>query len=405
MDVPAAEVPVAAPVAPVAAAQVSVVELPVPALPAAPRVEVLTCAKNAAVCVSNGSVAVWPKARLRSGYEFVQPDEGVLYVGANDGFFLDQARVGFEANIRDMLRLALTFDGASLLPGAAPNNPVNSTLTAVRDAYVAWTPGWYLRVAAGQQVMPADLEGSDIDQTLVFTRRSVLSRGIRPGHGIAVSGLSPERQLGVVVGNGDGAKFGPVPVTYALGIANGNGPNVLGNDNKLPAAYARVGAGYEDLVFVGLGGRYNPRTVGALPNLYTESDAVGFVDVVGRMFGLELALQGIYKNTSFVTLVPDASNPQATESGLGFVGWITANTPFGVDLFGLRPGYRLSYFDPSSAFATDQLLENTLAVRWDVPFNNLPLSIFADFTLMTELGDGAIQLSNNRVTALLQLDL
>jgi hypothetical protein len=363
------------------------------------------CGRAAAVCVKNEYVAMWPRLRLRAGYEFVQADPEVLYVGGNDGFFLDQARVGADANVKDLAHLRITFDGASLLPGSAPNQPVTPLVDAVRDAYVAWTPGWYLNVIVGQQVMPSDLEGGDIDQTLPFTRRSVVSSGVRAGHGYAVQGLSPSRQLGVVVGNGDGASIGPALIEYKLGISNGNGQNIHGNDNKLPAAYLRLGAGYEDVVKVGVGGRFNPRTVGTLPNLYTETDAVGFADVMAHVLGFELVLVGIARQTSFTTLVPDPTDPAGQETALGAVAWISVQEPFGFSLFGFAPGYRISYYDPSSAFLTDQLLENTIGVRWNVPVEALPLSVFLDFTILTELGDGARDLSNNRVTALFQLDL
>ena len=190
-----------------------------------------------------------------------------------------------------------------------------------------------------------------------------------------------------------------------VGVGNGNGQNILGNDNKLPAAYARLGAGYVDDqgtdIRIGMGGRYNPRTVGTLPNLFQETDTVAFADVDVRIQGFQVTAQAIYKDVAFDTLVPDLTG----ESGVGATAWFTMNRPLGLDLYGLRPAYRISYFDPSSSFADDQLIENSLAVRWDVPAQALPLSLIVDGTLLTEFGEGVRDLDNARLTALLQLEL
>jgi hypothetical protein len=368
-----------------------------------PRDGIPACRPTAAVCWRSENFAVWPRLRLRNGYDFVQPDSQLLTVGQNDGFVLDQNRVGFDGVFRDDVRFRLIIDVVSALPGAAPNDPVQNIGATVRDAWVAWVPSDWLLVSAGQQFMPADLEGSTTISTLPFARRSVATAGVRPGQGLGVAGLSPSRQMVLVVGSSD-ARIGNVVVEYAGAISNGNGQNVLGNDNKLPAAYARVGAGFagDDVdVRLGLGGRYNPRTIGTLPNLFTETDAVGFADLSARIHGVVFAAQAIARMTSFDTVLPDGG---PTDNGLGATAWLQLDAPFGVDLFGLKPAYRFSYYDPSSTFPDDQLLENTVGVRWDVPVDGLPLALFLDGTVLTELGEGVRDLDNARVTALVQFD-
>jgi hypothetical protein len=104
-----------------------------------------------------------------------------------------------------------------------------------------------LFVSAGQQFMPSDLEGSTTIAALPFARRSVATSGMRAGHGFAQAGLSPSRQMGLVVGSTENARVGDLALQYMLGLGNGNGQNILGNDNKLPAVYARLGVGYESL--------------------------------------------------------------------------------------------------------------------------------------------------------------
>jgi hypothetical protein len=363
------------------------------------------CRPGAAACISNEHFALWPRVRLRAGYELVQPDSQVLTVGHNDGFYLDQNRIGFDGVYKDDVRFRLIIDVVNLLPSRSPNDPVQPITAAVRDAWVAWMPSDWFYLSVGQQFVPGDIEGTTTISVLPFTRRSAATSGVRPGHGFAVDGLSPPRQTSVVIGSTERARLGSVALLYMFGVGNGNGQNILGNDNKLPAAYARLGAGYVDGagtdIRVGVGGRYNPRTVGTLPNLFQETETVGFADVDVRVQGFQMTAQVVYKDVAFDSLVPDF----AGESGLGATAWLTMDRPLGIDLYGLRPAYRFSYFDPSSSFADDQLLENTLAVRWDVPAQGLPLSLIVDGTLLTELGDGVRDLDNARLSALLQLDL
>lgn len=368
------------------------------------------CADTAAVCVKNENFALWPRVRIRTGYEFLQADPQVLYVGQNDGFLVDQLRVGLDGAFRQRVRFRFILDATSVLPGAGQNQPVSSALAAARDVWLSYSPSEWLVVSAGQQFMPSDAEGTTTIAALPFARRSVATSGVRAGHGNAVTGLSPTRQIGLVVGTGGpwgGAnpRLGPISLEYKLGLSNGNGQNFLGNDNKLPALYGRLGFGFEDLVSVGFGGRFNPRTVGAAPNLYAETDSLAFADLTVRVAGIEIVGQGIYRSTSLDTVFPDAKNDAGQETGMGGTGWIWLKQPFGLDLFGIQPAYRISYFDPSSAFATDQLLENSVGLRWDVPVDVLRMSFFADYTLLTEVGEGARDLQNDRFTALVQLEL
>jgi hypothetical protein len=246
---------------------------------------------------------------------------------------------------------------------------------------------------------------------LPFTHKSVVAGGVRNGEGNAVAGLSPARQIGVVVGSADKLAFGDIPVEYRLGVSNGNGLNNLGNDNKLPAAYLRLGSGFGDLVRVGVGGRYNPRTVGALPNLYTEADAVGFVDAAVSVAGFQAVVEAEGRQTALTTLVPDPTNPAGTETAMGGALWLGYTVDLVKDLgFAVTPAYRASFYDPSSSFQIDQLLENTVAVRIDGDPAKMPLSFMIDYTILTELGDishnvQTRDLADNRLTALFQIDL
>ncbi|MBI1948856.1 MAG: hypothetical protein HYS27_24430 [Deltaproteobacteria bacterium] len=415
-EVPKAEPPKAAPAVAKPEAPVVTAPPPPPAPPMAASAPLDPC-KGRLVCYANDLVALWPKLRVRTGFQFVEADPEILYIGQNDGFFIDQARLGAEGSMVGGIGFKLTLEAASLLPGAAPNAALTPLVGALRDAWVSWTPSPWLSLQAGQQYMPTDWEGGDVEAALPFSSKSVLSTGVRAGHGIAVAGLSPSRQVGVVVGSAPGAAVADVGLEYRFGLANGNGLNQSGNDNKWPAAFLRVGAGFAgDLVKVGLGGRYNPRTTGTLPNLYTEADAVGFGDVALAAAGAELVLTGVYRQTELATLGPDP-NPESTagqESSAGVMGTVAYDVALPeVPLLGagwhLKPALRSAFYDPSSSFQTDQLLETTLGVRLSGPAD-LPAALFLDGTLLTELGDvgaGVVarDLSDNRVTLLFQWEL
>lgn len=399
---------------PVAAEVSTAVAVPAPAPPPPPAPPVDPC-QGKLVCFANELVALWPKLRVRTGYQFVEADPEILYIGQNDGFLIDQARLGAEGSMVGGIGFKLTVEAASLLPGAAPNAALTPLVGALRDAWVSWTPSPWLSLQAGQQYMPADWEAGDVEASLPFSNKSVLSAGVRAGHGIAVAGLSPSRQVGVVIGSAPGAGIADIGLEYRLGLANGNGQNQSGNDNKWPAAFARVGAAFAgDLVRVGLGGRYNPRTTGTLPNLYTEADAVGFGDVALAAAGAELLLTGVYRQTALATLVPDPANPAGQESAAGLMGTVAYDVALpDMPMLGagwrLKPALRSAFYDPSSSFQTDQLLETTLGVRLSGPAD-LPAALFLDGTLLTELGDvgaGVVarDLSDNRVTLLFQWEL
>ncbi len=372
----------------------------------------LGCPDGTLLCFKNDVVAIWPKVRIRPGFKFVEPDSQILYIGENDGFFLDSARIGAEGNVENRVRFKLTVETASLLPGGHPNDPITPLLAAATDAWVAWTPSRWIIVQAGQQIMPSEYEGGDVAAEIPFTHPSVMAGGVRNGEGNAVAGLSPGRQIGIVVGSAEGLRLNAdIPLEYRLGISNGNGQNLLGNDNKLPAAYLRLGSGWGDILKVGVGGRFNPRTVGTLPNLYTETDAVLFVDSEVDVAGFEAVVELEGRQTALTTLVPDPQNPAGQETASGAALWLGYKLDL-VDDFGVSvtPAYRVSFYDPSSSFQTDQLLENTIGVRVDGDARKLPLSFLVDYTVLTELGDlahnvQARDIADNRLTALFQIEL
>ncbi|MCP4500861.1 MAG: hypothetical protein GY822_12945 [Deltaproteobacteria bacterium] len=354
-------------------------------------------------CLSGGGFAIWPRARILGGYHFVQPDPDVLFVGYNDGFFLDHLRIGVEGNWGGRLDFKIVADGASFLPDTEKNDPLRAMFGNLRDAYVQWRPSEYFNAWGGQFHVPNNIESSTSRAALPFSSRSVAADGVKAGHGYEARGLGLKRQLGLMVGAQD-APLGPVDLTYRLAVTNGNGINLYGNDNKLPALFSRVAVGYGDLVDVGFGLNYNPTTVGELPSLYIETEMGGFFDVAVRVLGFELIAQLMARSTSADTALPEA-DPNRFNSSLGATAWLSVDKPLGLDIFGLNPALRVSYLDPNSAFDDDQVFETSLGLRY-VPSTHMPLAFVFDVTLLFELSPtGSRALDNHRATAMMIFDL
>jgi hypothetical protein len=363
-------------------------------------------------CVANGDLAVWPRARLRVGQELIFPDPEVLVVGQNDGFYLDQARVGFGATYAGRFYALIVLELANVLQGAKPNEPVQPLVGAARDAYLLWKPMDLFQLSLGQQRMPFDVEGQVPAARLVFTNRSVASGGVRAGRGYEVLGLSPDRQLGFVAGS-PRAEFGPVALDYRVALTNGTVQNQLGNDNKLPAMYARFGASLGDWIGVGLAGSWNPQTFGEVPNTFAETHLAGAGDVQFNVFGIDVLAQGIFRRIQFDSAFGDAADPNAADHSVGVTTWVVLDDPFGLPLFGFKPGYRFSYYDPFFSDPDDQLIEHTFGLRYTPP-TDLPVSFLFDATLLFEpaeleldpnLRDGQRYLDNHRLNWLVQFDI
>ena len=108
-----------------------------------------------------------------------------------------------------------------------------------------------------------------------------------------------------------------------------------------------------------------------------------------------MLVQGIWRQTSFDTSAADS------DTALGLTSWLVLDEPFGVHLYNFKPGIRLSYLDPSSFLADDQLQELTASLRYDAPID-LPLAFMVDYTWLVE--ESARSLANDRLVAMFQIE-
>lgn len=360
-----------------------------------------SCAERA-FCLQRGRVAVWPRAAVRFGYEAVQADDDVRFIGRNDGFRLDQLRLGVEASYGARLGGRVRVDAARLL-GGGENDPTSPTIVGLVDAYVQMRPSPWSSLTLGQARMPTDREAAAERTTLVFATRSVASAGVAPGRGFAVQGLSPSRDLGFVVAAKP--RLGPVVVEGAAAVGNGGGGSQTGDDDALPAAYLRVGASWDDVVGVAVGGRARSRLVGSAPAVEPELERGGFVEASLRVAGFDAAAMVHGAQTSFPgTFAP--TDPNVATTGWGATAWLLVDEPLGVDLYGVAIGARASVLEPLQAFPEEPLVEGALGVRWDPPLDGrFPVAFILDLTTLASVDAAGPREFRNRAFLLAQLDL
>ncbi len=361
-----------------------------------------------ALCLQHADVAIWPRAALRFGYELVQADPDVAFLGRHDGFRLDQVRVGVETSYGDVLFARVRVDGARLLPGTLVNEPVSPLVTALVDAFVTYAPSPWFTAAVGQQRMPTDREDAAEEIALVFASRSVASSGVAPGRGFVVQGLSVGRELGVVVASQQ-PRLGPVILDYGAGLANGNGVNNFGNDDEWPAAFARMGAAFafndDDAFGLAAGAHLRPRLVGDIPVTQSENEAGGFVEASLQLAGFDAAVVLHGQRVGYESVFADPTDPAQQALGSGAVAWLVVARPLGMDLYGFSAGLRGSVLDPAVSFTDDVLVEGSLGLRWDPPFAGLPVALILDLTTLATVDAAGIRETRNRAFVLAQLDL
>lgn len=309
-----------------------------------------------------------PFGYLRMQYLAVQSDPNVAFVGRDDGFELQNVRVGARGKLFARVAFVVALDGA-----VDEREQVNSTdgkrKLGLRDAFadVGLTkgPGQDLTdrlvVRAGLFHAWADPEALIADTARLFVDEPIESRGMRATEGYETAGLAPRRSLGAAL------RFEPAPpregvkLGFELAVQNGAAELASNNDNDKPAVSAAAIARLPRDGWLVIAGRYNPRSVGALPFRQDEDDLQGSAGLRFVVGPVTVGGGVVAQRTTF----PTTDGPAQTAYGAH--GEAMVAIPGMPDDLPLAIGYRFGILDPSSLITTDRVMEHTAGAVLAVP--------------------------------------
>lgn len=259
-------------------------------------------------------------------------------------------------------------------------------IVALRDAFIEWRAGRFLRLRAGQFKVPFNAESLFPDATLPFVTRSVVTDGIFPPEGPPRFGLALDRQIGAQASSE--RLGGAVGFQYAVAVVNGNGPNTLTNDDNGVSPVGRLTLSLHDWLQVGANALYNPTPFGDAPGgVETQLSYGGDVSV--NAWGLSLF--GMYVTREITRPGPGLPTERAD-------GWV-AQLRYDFTAIGFDVGVRYARLEPKRAQEQDWISEATALLGYRP--DGLPLRVLAQYTLRTEAP--AVAIPNDSVDLLAQV--
>lgn len=352
--------------------------------------------------VTGHAAFTWaPFGFLRLQYKAIQNDPNVEFVGRDDGFELQNARIGVRGTLGDDAAFVVSFDGA-VDERAQINVPEGKLRVGLRDAYGDYFARRQhedgrvkseLLVRAGFFQTWAEPQNQIPDVIREFVDRPIESRGVRATEGFQTQGLTPGRSLGAALRLQPQFGIAGLNGGFELAIQNGADEFSSNNDNDKPAVSAAGLLRFaKDGHFV-VAARYNPRTVGDLPFRQDETDLSGSAGF--RIPAGPVAIGGglVVVRTTFGTTGGPA------QTAIGGHGQLTFRA--GSDRAPLTFGYRFGLLDPSSLFTTDRVMEHTVGGVLGVP--RLRMRVQLQLTHVIE--QAARELSNSRAQLALELSL
>ncbi len=333
-----------------------------------------------------------PFGFLRMQYKAVQNDPNVEFVGRDDGFELQNARVGVRGRYERKAAFVVSIDGA-LDERAQINVPEGKLKVGLRDAYAdIYFKATFLDDGAMMSALLAragffqswaEPESQVPDTQREFVDRPIESRGIRATEGFQTQGLTPGRSLGAAVRFEPQPGFTPPAGGFELAVQNGADEFASNNDNDQPAVSLAGLLRFQKTGYVVAAGRYNPRTVGDLPFRQDETDIQGSVGA--RVPAGPVAIGGgaVVTHTTFETTGGPSQNAFGAHAQLTF-------TTGGA--LPLTLGYRFGIMDPSSLFTTDRVMEHTVGGVLGMPRYRMRVQL----QLTHVIEQAARSLSNSR---------
>jgi hypothetical protein len=320
-----------------------------------------------------------PFGYLRMQYIIVQNDPNVAFVGRDDGFELQNARVGVRGSLRDAAQFTVALDGA--VDERAQNTPQGKLRVGLRDAFVDVALGGELAVRGGYFQTWVDPQALVPDTAREFVDKPLESRGMRSTEGWYTPGLPPGRSLGAAL------RLWPARANrlgFELAMQNGADEFSSNNDNDKPALSVAALLRLPGDGFLVAAGRWNPRTVGELPFRQDETDLQGSAGAQVNAGMVWLGAGVFVQRTTFESTGGPVQNAYGAHAQLM------------LRIAGPRPiafGYRFGILDPSSLIVTDRVMEHTAGAVMAVP--SLRMRVQLQLTHVQEQAER--ELSNGRI--------
>jgi hypothetical protein len=307
---------------------------------------------------------VWkPFGFVRLQYIAVQDDPNVAFVGRDDGFELQNARVGFVGRLADKAAITVAIDGA-VDERAQVNSPDGKLQVGLKDAYGDVVLSGAAVARAGYFQPWVDPEALVPDTARELIDHPIESRGMRATEGYQTPGLPPGRSLGVAIHLdpeyllGEPVKVDGPALGIELAVQNGADEFASNNDNDTPAVSIAAVLRMPHDSWLMASGRWNQRSVGDLPFRRDESDYEGTVGLHVTAGPVSLGGGVVLVHTTF----DSTGGPSQDAYGGHAQAMITipAALPFAI-------GYRFGVLDPSSLIVTDRVMEHTVGAVLGVP--------------------------------------
>ncbi len=276
------------------------------------------------------------------------------YVGHDDGFELDQARLGVVLPLSKSLEGFLQLDFSR---GAPREDGVGGVLLdASLKADIIENSLW---LKIGQQFMPGPLESQRSRREMVFTNRSVVSSGVNARDGYALLGTGTARELGLVLGGtfDNQQTFG---LNYRLGISNGD----LGTNNQDDsfALYASLGLRLKDIALLSIGAHQNARRLGDAIIQRREAERQAFADLELKLYPFVFHSGYVMREVAPVGAFVGSSVEDAAQQFRGWVLRLITDQASAERLWRTRFGARMSELKLDNAVLSRDVRELAIAV-------------------------------------------
>jgi hypothetical protein len=341
-----------------------------------------------------------PWGYLRLEYESVETDDRYNFIGRNDGFILDNARLGFDLNYRDQVLFVMSLEGASDVHEDT-NTPLGKIEVRLRDAFVRYDLNEYVGAQGGQFKAPFAAEELRSTADLLFVSRAVGWDGVLVGRGFEQPGIELDRQLGIMLSPRKPIRFGDFGAAYYLMAGNGNGNNQLLNDNSRLAVIGRVEGAYSNFVTLGAAGFTNDRRIDIPSNQAREDDVGVAADLLINPDPVEIFFQFGQVETDFPTT--------GVSSRIRRTWHVQAGYRFDTPWFcSIEPAYRFAQYDPwANAGSQAAASANALGLDYHtfglkVAAYDVPITMFFNYTLTGE--QQPRELNNDRIQILAQVE-